>query len=116
MKYAIGWTLGILLLVFGFGWVVQGYDFFMYKFYAPKVEAVRRQTFEESKAYNDGMAQELSAMELDYARGTPEQKAAIASVVVHRTAGYDTTKLSPDLQQFVAQVHSAALAPTTVSK
>jgi hypothetical protein len=102
----------ILILLFGIGWAVEGNNFFMYRYFAPKEEAVRRQTFEESKAYNDGMAQELSAMQLDYVKATPEQKAALRSVILHRTAGYDTSRLSPDLQYFVASVHSDALRGT----
>ena len=109
---AVGVVAGFLVIVFGIGWAAEGNDFFMYKFFAPKEEAVRRQTFEESKAYNDGMAQEISAMQLDYAKGTPDQRAALRSVIIHRTAAYDTSRLPPDLQAFVASVkHDALVTP-----
>lgn len=111
-SYVLGAVAGFLLLIFGIGWAVEGNDFFMYKFFAPRQEAARRQTFEESKAYNDGMAQEISAMQLDYAKATPEQKVALRSVIIHRTAGYDVARLSPDLQSFVASVkHDALVTP-----
>ena len=46
--------MGVILalaLFMGLGWVAQGNSFFMYKFFAPKQEQVRRETFEQSKAY-----------------------------------------------------------------
>lgn len=108
-------VIGIVLLLgvlFGVGWAVEGNSFFMYKFFAPKEEAVRRETFEQSKSYNDGMAQELASMQLDYAKASPEQKAALRSVIVHRYAGYDTGKLPPDLQAFIATIKHDALTVT----
>jgi hypothetical protein len=105
---AVGVVAGFLLIVFGIGWAAEGNEFFMYKFFAPKEEAVRRRTFEESKAYNDGVAQEISAMQLDYVKATPEQRAALRSVIIHRTAGYDVSRLSPDLQDFITSVHRDA--------
>jgi hypothetical protein len=101
MRYALSGTIFFLALIFGITWAVQGNDFFLYKVFAPKYEAARRQTFEESKAYNEGMAQELAAAELDYAKANAEQKAAIRSVLIQRYAGYDTTRLPPDLRQFL---------------
>jgi hypothetical protein len=106
---AVGLVAGFLVIVFGIGWAAEGNDFFMYKFFAPKQEAVRRQTFEESKAYNDGMAEEISAMQLDYVKANPEQKAALRSVIIHRTAGYDVSRLNPDLRAFVESVRHEAL-------
>jgi hypothetical protein len=52
---------GALLGILGLTWVFQGNDFFLTRFFAPKYEQVRRETFENSKAYRDGMVQELRA-------------------------------------------------------
>ena len=72
MKYTVGsGIIGAILFICAVGWLVEGNNFLLFKFFAPREEAVRRQTFEESKAYNDGMAQELSAMELDYVKAAP---------------------------------------------
>jgi hypothetical protein len=108
MSRVIGGISGFLLVCFGIGWAVQGNEFFMYKFFAPKEEAVRRETFEQSKAYNDGMAQELSQMQLDYAKATPDQKAALRSVAIHRYASYDASRLPRDLQDFLQQMRHDA--------
>lgn len=100
---------GIILLVclcLGLGWVIEGNDFFLYKVFAPRREAVRRETFEQSKAYNDGMAQELRSAQIDYVKATPDQKQAIGSIVMHRVSGYDQSKLPADLRAFVRQVES----------
>lgn len=85
-------------------WLVQGNDFLLYRVFAPKMEAARRETYEQSKAYNDGMAQELRAMQLDYVKGTPDQKRAIGSIVLHRVAGVDLAKMPADTRAFVSDM------------
>lgn len=93
-----------LLLSLGISWAVQGNDFFMYKVFAPKYEAARRQTFEQSKAYNEGMAQELSSAALSYARaGTREQRQAICSYALHTAADADRNRLSGDVVEFLSK-------------
>lgn len=91
----------ILVSVLGISWIVQGNDFFMYKVFAPKYEQARRETFEQSKAYNEGMLQELSKMQLDYETAPEEHKSAMKSLILHRAAGYDQTKLPSDLRNFI---------------
>ena len=97
----------VLIGLFALTWVVQGNNFFLTKFFAPREEAVRREVFEQSKAYNEGMAQELRRMQLEYVQAKPEQKAALASIILHQTAGYDTSKLPSDLQQFLNELRAA---------
>lgn len=98
-------TLGALVLVFGIAWVVQGNQFFMHKYFAPKEEAVRRETFEQSKAYNEGMLQDLRKAQLEHARAkTSEEKLAVGSYVLGQVAGYDESKLPADLRQFISQL------------
>lgn len=99
-----GWVVGTSLLVGALiwaAWAIEGNDFLLAKYFAPKYEEVRRQTFEESKAYNDGMAQEVQNMQLQYIQADDTHKDAIASVVLHRVAGYDTSKLPLDTQTFI---------------
>jgi hypothetical protein len=89
-------------------WFIQGSDFFMYKYFAPRTEQVRRETFEQSKAYNEGTAQELRRMQLEYVKATPEQKAALASIILHQMAGYDEEKLPYDLREFLRSIKQGA--------
>jgi len=95
--------VGALLCLLALIWLFQGNDFFLFKVWAPKYEAARRETFEQSKAYNDGMAQELRAMQLDHIKGTPDQKKAICSVATHRVSGFDKSRLSPDIRSFLSE-------------
>lgn len=100
----IGWiTCGLLALVamLGLTWLAQGNEFFLMKVFAPRVEQVRRETFEQSKAFNQGMIQELQNMQFEYGKATDDQKSALASVILHRAADYDESKMPADLRSFV---------------
>jgi hypothetical protein len=107
MKQVLGYLAAFVLVfavILGVGWIAQGNDFFMFKVFAPKYEAVRRDTFEQSKAYNQGMIQELQNMQFAYvAEKDPEAKAALASVILHRAADYnmDDARVPGDLRDFV---------------
>jgi hypothetical protein len=104
----LGYLVCLVVVVCGLAWLVQGNDFFLYKVFGAKQEAARREVFEESKAYNDGMAQELDAMRFEYLKAAPQQQGALASVILHRTAAYDTSRLSPDLRSFVEDLRRKA--------
>jgi len=82
----LGSLFGILVLT----WIFQGNDFFLYKIFAPRQEAVRRQVFETSRAFNQGMVQELQNMQFEYLKQKDlEAKSALADVILHRAAGYN---------------------------
>lgn len=100
--------ISVFVALMGLGWVIQGNDFFMAKVFAPKYEEVRRTTFEQSRAFNEGVAQELQGMWRDY-RHTNDvgEKAAIRSLVVHRMAGYNIDMIqNSDLRSFVSQMEN----------
>lgn len=101
------WVLGffgvLIILIVG-GFLVQGSDFIGYRFFAPRREAVRRQVFEESKAYNQGMIQELQDMHFQYVQATPDQQLALRSIILHRVVDYPDDRLPPDLRSFIAQL------------
>jgi hypothetical protein len=109
MKEVMGFLALCLLgltVLFGLGWLVQGNQFFMYKFFAPKQEAVRREVFEQSKAYNQGMQQELENMRFEYVKAAPDQQKMLASLILHRAADYDLAKMQPDMQTFIMSLKS----------
>jgi len=105
-----GIILAIVLVIVGLfflGWLVQGNDYFMFKVFAPKMEQVRRETFEQSKAYNQGMAQDLESMRQDYIMNKDKEvRAGLRSVIFHKLADYDTSKLTPDLREWIQQLHN----------
>ena len=101
-----GMGLLAVVLLLGLGWVVQGNAFFMYKVFAPKTEQVRRQTFEQSRAFNQGMVQELENMQFQYERSDSTGKASMASIILHRASGYDLNDSSvpTSLRSFIADL------------
>jgi hypothetical protein len=92
----------VLVCILGLGWVISANDLALTSFFAPKQEAVRRKTFEQSKAFNQGMIQELQNMQFQYVQAKPEQQAVLASIILHRAADYDEDQLPPDLRVFIA--------------
>lgn len=106
MKIIFGF-LGGLLGITAIMWVVMGNDFFLYKMFAPKMEQIRRETFEQSKAYNQGMVQELENMQFQYVQAQPEQQKALAPIILHRAADYDINKLPVNLRNFVEDLRRA---------
>lgn len=96
----------ILVMLLGLGWIIAGNNLAMFSFFAPKAEQVRRETFEQSKAYNQGMVQEIQNMQMEYVKATPSQKDALASIILHRVADFDVEKLPPDLYRFINQLKS----------
>ena len=109
-KQMIGTGFGVLALILGLSWSITGNDFFLYKVFAPKVEQVRRETFEQSKAYNQGMVQELQNMQFEYVKATSEQKQALTSIILHRAADFDESKLPSDLSSFIRQLRQEKTA------
>lgn len=97
----IGGLVAVVVVALGLAWVVQGSDFFLYRHFAPKYEQVRRDTFEQSKAYRQGMAQELENMRFEYVKATPSQKDALRSIILHRAADVDESALNSDLRGFI---------------
>lgn len=92
----------ILSLTLLFAWAITGNEFFLYKTFAPKFEQARRETFEQSKAYNQGMIQELQNMQFEYIKTTNQNsKDALASIILHRVADFDENKLPYDLRSFI---------------
>jgi hypothetical protein len=103
MKY-IG--IGILgfISTLGLVWLIQGNDFFLYKFWAPKYENVRREVFENTKSYNQGYIQELENMQYEYIQANSEQRKSLASIILHRVADYDMNRLTPELRNFIEKL------------
>lgn len=101
---AIGGIVGLLCLI----WLFQGNDFFLYKFFAPKYEQVRRETFEESKAYRQGMIQELQNMQFEYIKADSAHKVALASIILHRAADFPEEDMPIALRSFIRSLKPSA--------
>jgi hypothetical protein len=97
-------VLAVIVGVLALGWVSQGNDFMLYRYFAPKYEATRRQVFEQTKSYNQGMVQELQNMQFQYEQANDEQKVALASIILHRAADFDEDRLPADLRSFIQKL------------
>jgi len=95
-----------IVLILSLVWAFTGNEFFLYKVFAPKTEQVRRETFEQSKAYNQGMIQELQNMQFEYIKADESHQQALASIILHRAADFDESKLPYDLKQFIQKLRS----------
>lgn len=76
----------------------------IYRHFAPKYEAVRRNTFEQSRAFNEGMIRDLQNLRLQYLQATPEGKATLRATILHRFSVYDKGSLPLELRSFYAQI------------
>ena len=105
MKDIFAIIFGIIVLIV-VGLSIRGGALLSNMFFAPKEEAVRREVFEQSKAFNQGTIQELSTMYREYnAQGTSDtQRKAIKAVALHQTADFDIEKLPPYLYGWISQL------------
>ena len=89
----------VILVLFVLGVVsfgVSAIGFGNYWFWAPKNEQVRREVFENTKSYRDGLRRDFDNLYLSYEQEKdPDAKAAIKSVIRHRADGVDP-ELVPD--------------------
>lgn len=101
MKELIAWILGILTII-ALVWLFAFNGLAMMKVINPMAEDIRRDTFENTKSYRDGMVQELRAMQLDYIRADDKIKPALAQAILHKAAGVPEDALPSDLRSFLA--------------
>jgi hypothetical protein len=105
--------LSVLLLGFilGLTWIIQGNDFFIYKAFAPKYEDARRETFEHSKAYRQGMIQDLENLHVEYIQANTEQRKALSGIILHRAADFKGP-MPLDLSGFLNDLKSERFSST----
>lgn len=105
MKDLLALIAVVLLIVIGvFGASELGYR--VYQRYAPLNEQVRRETYEQSRAFQEGTVRDLENLRMDYASGNDAQKAAIRSVAIHRLADVPQELLTPSLRQWANEMRN----------
>lgn len=100
----LGLSILALVALIALIWLFAGNGLAMMKVFAPATEQVRRETFENSKAYRDGMVQELRAMQFEYMKADDAHKAGMANVIRHRVAGFPEDALPYDLKTFIQEL------------
>ena len=107
----IGWTIFWRLLLLGFigvfgGVMIQGTDFFLYKTFAPRMENVRREVFENTKSYRQGTVQTVQQYFMQYQTADDEHKEILRQSLLLTLADYDIEQLPPHLQTWVRQLRA----------
>ena len=105
LKYTLG-ILAVIIFFLELTWLITRNEFFLYKFFAPKMEQVRRETFEESKAYKTGMIQELQNMQFEYLKTDSLHREGLAQIILRRAADFDEDKLPNDLKNFIQDLRN----------
>ena len=71
-------------------------------FFNPRHEAVRRETFKQTRSYNEGKEQELIKYRFEWMKASAEDKKAIESAVRLSFSDYDESLLdSSELRSFL---------------
>ena len=65
-------------------WIRQGDNYFLYKYFGPKREEVRRQVFEETRSFRQGLIQELTQMQSAYIIATTDEQSRLRQVILRR--------------------------------
>ena len=110
----VRWIIGlsVLFVILGcvLGAVVQGADFFVWSWLAPRKAAVERKVFENTKSYKEGFAQEVRDYRRDYMRAETahdeEHRLALRSAILHMVADYDLDKLPADLHEWIDKLRN----------
>lgn len=101
LKVVFG-LIGVLLLMAVFSFGVSAIGFGNYWFWAPKTEQVRREVFENTKSYRDGLRRDFDNLYLSYeTEKDPDTKAAILSVIRHRSDGVDPAFLPENVRNLL---------------
>lgn len=91
-------TICTLAALIGLGWLLTGNDLILKKYFAPKYEEVKRETFEQSKEYVQGTIQELYKMQTEYMKSNDDDfKRALASRALFVSSSFDKNLLPNDI-------------------
>ena len=99
----IMWVLVIIFISMALDWFAMGNNFFLYKFFAPKQEAVRRQVYEQTKSYRQGSVQRLNTLCTQFNDADNDHKPMINSVIAQEFAEWNADDVPGYLQSCLAR-------------
>jgi uncharacterized phage-associated protein len=100
------WIALFFVFCFGVDWIVMGNQFFMYQFFAPKQEAVRRQVYEQTKSYRQGSVQRLNTLCSQVSSADSDHKPMLNDIISHEFSEWDTNDVPGYLQPCLASARS----------
>jgi hypothetical protein len=100
--------MGICIAFIAFGWLVQGNNFFMYKFFAPKQEQVRREVYEQTYSYKQGSVQRLNSLCMQINAADDTGKDMLYQVVNQEFASWNSDDVPDYLRSCLATARAKA--------
>lgn len=97
-KKIVGYILLFFGLILASDWIVQGNNFFLFSFFAPRQEAARREVYEHSKSYHQGSIQRLDSLCLQVKDADDEHKMLVNDVISHEFVEWDLKDVPGYLQ------------------
>lgn len=99
--------IGIIVLVFIMGWVTEGNNFFMYKYFAPKQAEAERQVYKHGNTYIQGNVQRLATLcaSLKDPNTTADHRSMINDMISHEFADWNLQDVPDYLQSCLANSH-----------
>lgn len=82
----IGLFFGLVLL----DWFIEGNNLLLYRYFAPKQEAARREVYEQTKSYRQGSIQRLSTICQQVANDDESHGQMLNSVIAQEFAEWDS--------------------------
>jgi len=101
----IVFTIVCIVLLFLTVFAIQGTDFFLFQYFAPKYEEAKRSVFVESKEYRHGTIQELDKMRLEHVKEKdPIVQRVLEERALRLTAEWDKSELPPDIEAWLRSI------------
>jgi hypothetical protein len=81
--------------------ILNYFDLFNYKFFAPKHENARREVFQNTRSYNEAKVQDLTKYMLEYKLASVEDKEVLKNTILLMFSDYPKERLPVELKQFI---------------
>ena len=105
MWKAILGVMGVFVFIALMGFLFGFLDLAMFKTFEPKRENIRREIFENTQSYVQGMTQDLAKSYGEWKKADPDDKAAIETVIKTKFAAFDAEKIENEtLKSFLIRV------------
>jgi len=79
-------------------WIVQGNDFFMYKVFAPRYEAARREVFINTPSYVNGKRQFLARLHHEWENADAGHRESLCALARSEAATVDMNLMPAELR------------------
>lgn len=79
----------VIMFSLGMDWIVQGNNFFLYKFFAPRQEDVRREVYTHTRSYRQGSIQRLNTLCTQLSVADTDHQPMIRDVISQEFADWD---------------------------